>query len=267
MPNIFYKTEDEVSLIRHSCQLVGQTHAAVVPFMKPGVTTARLDQIAEEFIKDNKAVPSFKGYNGFPNTLCISVNDMIVHGIPGAYQLRDGDIVSLDCGVYCGGYHGDSAYTYCIGEIELETRNLLLTTYECLYKGVEQAICNKRIGDIGFAIQQHAESRGFSVVRELLGHGIGRKLHEEPQVPNYGKRGSGVKLLEGLVLAIEPMINMGKRDIKHDKDGWTIRTIDKKPSAHYEHTVVVRKNKAEILSTFTFLEEAVKNNAELTTIC
>lgn len=265
--SIFYKTADDLALMRHSCELVGKTHGIVASFIQPGVSTKRLDEIAEEFIRDNKAIPSFKGYKGdYPASLCISVNEQIVHGIPNDYQLREGDIVSIDCGVDANGFHGDSAYTYCLGEPTDQQRKLLSVTKQSLYKGLEQAVVGKRIGDIGFAIQQHVEAHGFSVVRELIGHGVGRNLHEAPEVPNYGKRGRGVKLLEGLVLAIEPMINMGKRDIICLDDKWTIITSDRKPSAHFEHTVVVRKNKSEILTTFKFIEEAIKKNQELTYI-
>lgn len=255
---IFLKTEDEIGLLRISNQLVGQTHGEVAKFIAPGVSTLRLDQIAEEFIRDNGAEPAFKGYGGFPNTLCISVNDMVVHGIPSKYELREGDIISLDCGTLKNGFYGDSAYTYAVGEIAPDVADLLKTTKESLYKGIEAAIENQRLGDIGYAIQKHCEDRGYSVVREMVGHGIGKSLHEEPQVANYGKRGRGTKLKEGMVLAIEPMINLGKRNIKIESDGWTARTVDGKSSAHFEHTVVVRKGKAEILSTFEYIEEALK---------
>lgn len=261
---IFYKTEDEIELIRHSCRLVGQAHAEVAKIMRAGISTIQLDKIAEEFIRDNKAIPGFKGYNGFPYTLCISLNNEVVHGMPSQYELKEGDVVSIDCGVLSNGFYGDSAYTYCVGEVKPEVMKLLTTTKESLYKGIEQAVVGRRLGDISFAIQQHTERKyGYGVVRELVGHGVGRNLHEAPEVPNYGRRGKGIKLLDGLVLAIEPMINMGKKDVKRLNDGWTIVTSDDTPSAHYEHTIAVRKNKADILSTFEFLEKAIKNNKEL----
>ena len=264
---IYYKTDDEIELIRYSSQLVGMTHAEVASFIRPGVTTARLDSIAEQFIRDNKATPTFKGYGGFPASLCISVNECVVHGVPSAYNLKEGDVVSIDCGVYANGYHGDSAYTYCVGEIAEGTKKLLEATKESLYKGIEMAIVGKRVGDISFAIQQHTERKhGYGIVRELVGHGVGRELHEGPEVPNHGKRGRGIKLMEGLVIAIEPMINLGTKNVIRLGDGWSIVTKDGKPSAHYEHTVAVRKNKAEILSTFEFLEAAIAKNEELTEI-
>jgi methionyl aminopeptidase len=256
---VYLKTEEEIELLRESSLLVGKTLAEVAKHIKPGATTLELDKIAEVFIKDHEAVPSFKGYNGFPNSLCISVNEQVVHGIPGKEALKEGDIISIDCGVYKNGFHGDSAYTFTIGEVKPEVQKLLDVTKDCLAKGIEMAIVGKRIGDIGFAIQEHAEKNGFSVVRELVGHGLGRNLHEGPEVPNYGRRGHGMKLMEGLVLAIEPMINMGRKEVTQGKDGWTIFTSDKKPSAHFEHDVVIRKGKAEVLSTFEYIEEVLKN--------
>ncbi len=265
--NIFYKTDDEIEAIRYSCELVGKTHAVVAERIRPGIRTSLLDKLAEEFIKDHKAVPSFKGYNGFPHTLCMSINSEVVHGMPSNYELKSGDIVSIDCGVFANGFHGDSAYTYCVGEIDEATKKLLEVTKESLYKGIEQAVVGKRLGDICFAIQQHAERKhGYGVVRELVGHGVGRQLHEGPEVPNYGKRGKGIKLLNGLVLAIEPMINLGKKEVQCLEDGWTVVTKDDSPSAHFEHTVAVRQKQAEILSTFEYLEKAIKNNIELTEI-
>lgn len=255
---IFLKTEEEIELLRISNQLVGKTHGEVAKCIAPGVSTLKLDQVAEEFIRDNGAIPAFKGYGDFPNTLCVSVNDMVVHGIPSSYELRDGDIVSVDCGVLKNGFFGDSAYTFAVGEIAPEVEALLKVTKESLYRGIEAAIENQRLGDVGYAIQKHCEDHGYSVVREMVGHGIGKNLHEDPQVPNYGKRGRGTKLKEGMVLAIEPMINLGKRNIKIESDGWTAKTTDGKASAHFEHSVVVRKGKAEILSTFEFIEEALK---------
>ncbi len=264
---IFYKTKEEIELIRHSCLLVGKTHGVVAEFIRPGVQTIKLDEIAEEFILDQKAIPGFKGYNDFPFTLCISVNDQVVHGMPGKYELREGDVVSIDCGVIDNGYYGDSAYTYCVGEIDPDVKKMLEVTKESLYKGIEQTVVGKRIGDISFAIQQHTERKyGYGVVRELVGHGVGRQLHEAPEVPNFGKRGRGPKLLNGLVIAIEPMINLGKKDVIRSADGWTISTADGKASAHFEHTVAVNKNSPDILSTFDYIEAAIKNNAELSEI-
>jgi methionyl aminopeptidase len=217
-----------------------------------------LDKLAEQFIRDNGGIPGFLNYNGFPNTLCISVNDVVVHGIPSGYMLKSGDIVSVDCGVVLNGFNGDSCYTFEIGEVKPEIKALLVCTKESLYKGIEKAIVGNTTGDIGNAVQEHAESHGYSVVRELVGHGIGRHLHEEPEVPNYGKKGKGVKLRERMTIAIEPMINMGRKDIFQDRDRWTIRTKDGKPSAHFEHTVVIRKDKADILSDFGIIEEVLK---------
>ncbi|MGD0712401.1 MAG: type I methionyl aminopeptidase, partial [Bacteroidales bacterium] len=210
-----------------------------------------------EFILDHNAKPAFKGYNGFPSTLCISINEQVVHGFPGKRELKDGDIVSVDCGTIMNGYYGDSAYTFSVGEVKPEIILLLNTTKESLYKGIEDAVAGKRLGDIGFEIQSYVESFGFSVVRDLVGHGVGKNLHEKPEVPNYGRRGSGIKLQDGLVIAIEPMINMGKYQVIQESDGWTIRTADRMPSAHFEHTVAVRKDRADILSSFVEIEEVI----------
>jgi methionyl aminopeptidase len=256
---IYLKTEEEVELIRESSLLVAKAHAEVAKMIEPGVTSLQLDARAEEFIRDNGGYPAFKGYSGFPNSLCISPNDQVVHGIPNDEPLKEGSILSVDCGVLMNGYYGDSAYTYTIGEVSAEVQKLLDVTKECLTKGIEQAVAGKRVGDIGFAVQQHAEAHGYGVVRELVGHGVGKNLHESPEVPNYGKRGRGPKLQDGLVIAIEPMINMGVKNIVQHADGWTITTADRLPSAHYEHTVVVRKGKADILSSFEFIEEVLKN--------
>lgn len=255
---VFYKTEEEVELMRESNLLVSKTLAEIVKFMKSGIKTIDIDKVAEEFIRDHNAVPGFLNYNGYPNTLCISVNDQVVHGIPSSYELKEGDIVSVDCGVYKNNFHGDSAYTFTIGEIKPEVKKLLEITRECLFLGIDQAVEGRRIGDIGFAIQQHAETNGFSVVRELVGHGVGRNLHESPEVPNYGKRGRGMKLNKGLVIAIEPMINLGTKFTKQGKDGWTISTVDGKPSAHFEHSVAVEKGKVKILSDFSIIDEELK---------
>ena len=261
---IHYKTKAEIELMRESALLVSEAIAVVAAIIKPGVTTMQLDRIAEEFIKDNKATASFKGYNGFPFACCISVNDAVVHGFPTNVELVSGDIVSVDVGIFKNGFHGDSAYTFGVGEISDEVKKLLRVTKESLYIGIEKAIIGNRVGDIAFAIQDYTEKKhGYGVVRDLVGHGLGRHLHEEPQVPNFGKRGTGAKLREGLVIAIEPMINMGTKDVFHDKDGWTIRTADGKPAAHYEHDICIQKGKADILSSFMPIEAAEKANTEL----
>lgn len=257
---VFYKTEEEIELIRQSAVILGKAHGEVAKAIREGISTAELDKIADTFIADYNAKPSFKGYNGFGHSLCISVNSAVVHGFPGKYELKSGDIISVDCGVFYQGFHSDSAYTYGIGELEPETQRLLNVTKECLYLGIDKAVSGNRMGDLSFAIQEHAEMNKFSVVRELVGHGIGKSLHESPEVPNYGKRGQGLKLQEGLVLAIEPMINLGTRNVVQENDGWTIRTRDNKPSAHFEHTIVVRKGKAEVLTTFEYIEKALNKN-------
>jgi methionyl aminopeptidase len=256
---IYLKTDEELELIRVSGVVLGKTHAEVAKIIKPGVTTGELDKVAEEFIKDHKGKPSFKGFNGFPAALCISVNDIVVHGFPGKYVLKEGDIISVDCGVFLNGFHADSAYTYPVGTVKEEVKKLLDATKNALYLAIEQIKEGNRIGNVSFAIQNFVEKQGFSVVRELVGHGVGRHLHESPEVPNYGKQGQGLKLKEGMVLAIEPMINLGRKGISQDKDGWTIRTKDGKPSAHFEHTVAVRKNgKADVLTTFEYLEAVLE---------
>lgn len=252
-----YKTDDEIELIRESSLLVGKTLAELATMIRPGITCLELDKRAEEFIKDHNAYPGFLGYSGFPNSICASINSAVVHGIPTNAPLNEGDIVSVDIGVIKDGYWGDSAYTFPVGEVSPEVKKLLDVTKESLYLGIEQAIAGKRIGDIGYAVQTYAEANGYGVVRELVGHGVGKSLHEAPEVPNFGRRGSGMQMLEGLVIAIEPMINLGTKNVKQMKDGWTIQTADGKPSAHYEHTIVVRKNKAEILSTFELIEQAL----------
>jgi methionyl aminopeptidase len=255
---IYLKTEEEIAKIRVSSLLVGSTLAEVARVIRPGVTTKALDKVAEEFILGNAAIPAFKGYSGFPATLCVSVNEQVVHGIPGSYTLKDGDIVSVDCGVIKDGFYGDSAYTFMVGEVKTEVRNLLKRTKDSLYLAIEQAVEGKRVGDISFAVQNYVESFGYGVVRELVGHGVGKFLHEGPDVPNYGKRGAGPKLTAGLVIAIEPMVNLGTRNVVQGKDGWTISTSDGRPSAHFEHTVAVRKNKAEILSSFEEIEKVLR---------
>ena len=250
------KSDHEIALLRKSALLVSKTLAEVGALVRPGVTTYELDRRAEEFIRDHGATSCFKGYKNYPKTLCTSVNSQIVHGIPSKdVVLKDGDIVSVDCGVKLNGYCGDSAYTFTVGEIDEATQKLLRVTRECLFLGIEKAIARNRIGDIAFAIQQHAENNRFSVVRELVGHGIGTTMHEKPEVPNYGRRGSGVRLQKNMVLCIEPMINRGKRYVVEGKDGWTVRAKDNLPSAHFELTVVVGEQKAEVLSTFKFIEE------------
>jgi methionyl aminopeptidase len=254
--------DDEIALLKESSLLVGRTLAEVARRIAPGVTTGELDRMAEEFIRDNGAVPGFKGLYGCPSTLLISVNDQVVHGLPGDRPLRDGDVASVDCGVLMNGFYGDSAYTFMVGEVAAPVKQLLRVTQECLALGIEQAVENNRTGDIGHAIQQHAEKHGYGVVRELVGHGVGRKLHEPPEVPNYGRRGHGAKLRTGMVLAIEPMINMGTKEVKQLGDGWTIVTRDGKPSAHFEHNVAVRAGQAEVLSTFSYIEDVLKAKGE-----
>ncbi len=251
---VYLKSNEEIELLRESSLLVGKTLAEVARHIQPGVTTAELDKVAETFIRDHQAVPGFKHYHGYPATLCISVNDQVVHGIPGNYQIKEGDLVSVDCGAVKNGFHGDSAYTFGVGDVSPENLLLMKVTLESLKRGVQAAVAGSRIGTIGYEIQSHVEAQGFSVVRDLVGHGIGRNLHEEPQVPNYGRKGQGMKLAEGLVICIEPMINRGKRTVIQENDGWTIRTADGLPSAHFEHAVAVRKNSADVLTTFDEIE-------------
>jgi methionyl aminopeptidase len=261
---IHYKSKAEIELIRESSLLVSKTLAEVAKLIRPGISTFELDQFADKFIVANNAIPSFKGYQDFPFACCISVNDAVVHGFPTKDVLKDGDIVSVDVGAFKNGFHGDSAYTFAIGEVSAEIKQLLRVTKESLYKGIEKAIHGNRVGDIAYAVQNYTEKEhGYGVVRELVGHGLGRKLHEDPQVPNYGKRGTGAKLKEGMVIAIEPMINLGTKNVYHDKDGWTIRTEDGKPAAHYEHTICIQRGKADILSSFAEIEAAEKANANL----
>ena len=257
---IFLKTEDEIQLMREANQLVGRTLAELAKHIKPGVTTLQLDKIADEFIRDNGAIPTFKGfpnpYGGpFPASICTSVNDVVVHGVPNDKTvLKDGDIISIDCGTKLNGFCGDSCYTFCVGEISDEVKTLLRVTKESLYKGIEQAVAGHHLGDISHAVQTHCEAQGYGIVRELTGHGIGREMHEDPQVPNYGRRGNGAMLKASMCIAIEPMITMGKRDIWLDSDRWSVRTRDGKPAAHFEHTIAVRKGQAEILSSFEEIE-------------
>ena len=260
---IFYKIGEEIERIRKSSLLVGKTLAEVAKIIEPGVTTLELDKVAEEFIRDNNAVPGFLGYGGFPNSLCTSVNSAVVHGIPNNEPLKNGDIVSVDCGVLMDDFYGDSAYTFMVGEVSEEIQNLLKITQECLALAIDQTKSGNRIGDIGFAVQNHAEKNGFGVVRELVGHGLGRSLHEKPEVPNYGKKGRGHKMKPGLVLAIEPMINLGKKEVKQLKDGWTIETKDRLPSAHFEHDVVIALDGSpEVLSSFEEIEKVLNNKSQ-----
>lgn len=254
---IYYKTSEEIEGIRKSCLLVSRTLAETAKIIRPGVTTLQIDKIVDEFIRDHGAIPSFLGYRDYPNSACISVNEVVVHGIPTAYELKEGDIVSVDCGATLDGFVGDSAYTFAVGEISEEKKKLLRVTREALAKGVQQAKVGSRLGDISHAVQEHVERNGYSVVRELVGHGLGRSLHEDPEVPNYGKRGHGLKLQEGLVIAIEPMVNMGKKEVLTADDRWTVLTRDRMPSAHFEHTVAVRKGGPDVLTTFKFIEEEV----------
>lgn len=261
---IHYKTKEEIELIRESCLLVSDTIAEVASLLKAGIPTLEIDRHAEQFILDNNAIPSFKNYRGFPFTTCISVNDAIVHGFPNTKNLNEGDIVSIDIGVFKNGFHGDSAYTFAIGSITENEKRLLRVTKESLYKGIEKAVAGNRVGDISFAVQDYTERQYcYGVVRELVGHGLGKHLHEDPQVPNYGKRGSGIKLQEGLVIAIEPMINLGVKQVWYDDDGWTVRTKDGKPAAHYEHSICIKKGKADILSSFEKIEMNEKANSNL----
>ena len=255
---IHYKTSEEVQIIKEGAQILGKAHGELAKYIKEGVKTSFLDKIAEEYIRDNHGVPSFKGYNGFPSALCISVNEVVVHGFPGNYVLKDGDIISVDCGVFHQGFHSDSAYTYPVGEVSPQVLSLLKATKESLYLGIEKATIGNRIGDIGHTIQRYVEAKGYTVVRELVGHGLGRNLHEAPEVPNYGKKGSGPILKDGLVIAIEPMVNLGTRNIVQERDGWTIRTADRKQSAHFEHTVAIFEDRTEILTTHQYIEENFK---------
>jgi methionyl aminopeptidase len=256
---VFLKSEEEISIIREGADILSKALGIAAQAIEPGLTTQRLDKLVEEFIGDHRAKPSFKGHQHFPASICVSVNEQVVHGIPGPYELQEGDIISVDCGVYYGGYHSDAAFTFAVGEIKMETKKLLLKTEESLYQGIAQAIAGNRVGDIGAAIQKHVYEQGYTVVKELVGHGIGKNLHESPQVPNYGKRGSGMQLKPGMVLAIEPIVNLGGAKIQQEKDGWTIRTADYKPSAHFEHTVAIRKGKAEILTTYQYIGKALKD--------
>lgn len=260
---IHLKSKEEIEIMRESALLVSKTLGLMAELLEPGVSTLELDKKAEEFIRDHGGVPGFLGLYDFPNTLCMSPNEQVVHGFPNNDPLKEGDIISIDCGVKMNGFYGDHAYTFAVGEVKPEIEQLLKVTKEALYLGIEECKAGNRIGDIGFAIQQHAEKHGYGVVRELVGHGLGRTMHESPEVPNYGKRGRGAKLKEGMVLAIEPMINLGGRSIKQLADGWSIVTADGRYSAHFEHDVAIVDGKPDILSTFDYVEEALKKKGAL----
>jgi methionyl aminopeptidase len=261
---IHYKTPAEIALMRESARLVSKTLTEVAVLLRPGISTLELDKFIAVYIRDHGAVPSFLHYKGYPFNSCMSLNDVVVHGFPNDQPLKEGDILSVDIGVFKQGYHGDHAYTFAIGDPGPEIGQLIRVTKESLYKGIEKAVAGNRVGDISYAIQEHTEKReGYGVVRELVGHGLGKQMHEEPQVPNYGRRGTGAKLREGLVLAIEPMINLGKRDVYTESDGWTVRTSDHKVSVHFEHDVCVQKNKADVLSDYSIIEAAEKANPNL----
>lgn len=255
---IYLKSREEAEVIRANGVILGKTHAEVAKVLNEGISTNDLDKVAETFIRDNGGVPSFKGYGGFPASLCISINEVVVHGIPSNRVLKIGDVVSIDCGVYKNEYHSDSAYTYVIGEVNKETADLLRSTKESLFKGIEKVGPGNRIGDVSYAVQSYNEERGYGLVRELVGHGVGKQLHESPEVPNFGKRGNGPRMKPGMVIAIEPMVTLGKRFIIQEDDGWTIRTEDRKPAAHYEHTVMVTESGYDILTTFEYLEEVLR---------
>lgn len=256
---IQYKSQEEIDLIRESSLLVGKTLAEVARHIRPGIETRELDKIAETFIRDHGAIPGFLGYGGFPASLCISVNEQVVHGIPGTRVLLEGDVVSVDCGVILNSYYGDSAFSFAVGEVSEDVRLLMERTRESLRLGIEAAVAGNRLGDIGHAIQSYVESFGYSVVRELIGHGLGKNLHEKPDVPNFGRKGSGLKLREGLVICIEPMVNLGSRTVVQERDGWTIRTLDRKPSAHFEHAIAIRDGGTEVLSTFDYIDEVLNS--------
>ncbi len=262
---IYLKTDDEIELLREANLLVSRTLVEIAKIVKPGVTTREMDTLAEQFIRDNGAVPTFKGFpnpygSPFPASICTSVNEVVVHGIPNDEPLKDGDIVSVDCGTFLNGFCGDSCYTFCVGEVASETKELLRVTKEALYKGIEQSIAGRRLGDIGYAVQSHCENHGYGVVREFVGHGIGRDMHEDPQVPNYGQRGSGKQLKNGLCIAIEPMITMGTHELQMLPDRWGVVTKDGKPAAHFEHTIAIHHGKADILSSFDEIEKQIGQN-------
>jgi methionyl aminopeptidase len=258
MSKIYYKSAEEIELIRKSCDVLSGALAEIAKVIGPGMTTMSLNDLAEAFIQDNGGIPAFKNYNGFPYALCISPNEQIVHGFPSEYVIQEGDLISVDCGVILNKFYSDSAYTFAIGEVSPERKKLLAVTQQCLIAGIEKAVSGTRVGDVGYAIQKIAEDNGFGVVRELVGHGVGVELHEKPEVPNYGQRGRGIKLEEGMVIAIEPMINAGAAGVKFWSDGWTVTSKDNKPSAHFEHTIAVKKGHADVLSSFSLIEEVLK---------
>jgi methionyl aminopeptidase len=259
---IFLKSDEEIEYLRISNQIVAKTLAEMAKIIAPGVCTMQLNKVADEFIRDNGAIPNFLNYGGFPYSICTSVNEQVVHGFPSdKVFLEDGDIISVDCGALINGFHGDSAYTFCVGNVKPEIIDLLRATKESLYKGIEQAEEGKRLGDVGNAIQTYCENRGYSVVREMVGHGIGRDMHEAPEVPNYGRKGNGILLKSGMTICIEPMINLGTKNLVFEKDGWTTRTLDRKPSAHFEHAIAIRRGKADILSSFEYVEQILGNKA------
>lgn len=257
--SIYLKSAEEAEIIRANGDILGKTHAEVAKILDEGVTTSRLDEVAEQFIRDNGGVPSFKGYGGFPASLCISVNEVVVHGFPSDRVLKNGDIISIDCGVFKNGFHADSAYTYMIGEVDDSVKELLRSTKESLYHGIDMVKPGNRIGDLSYAIQSYNERNGYGIVRELVGHGVGKQLHEAPEVPNFGKRGNGPRMKKGMVIAIEPMVTLGKRFVLQEEDGWTIRTEDRSPAAHYEHTVMVTDEGFDILTTFEYLEKVLED--------
>ncbi|RYE03851.1 MAG: type I methionyl aminopeptidase [Rickettsiaceae bacterium] len=259
---INYRNQEEIELMRLSCQLVSKTLGEIAKIIQPGIRTIELNRTAETYIRDNGGIPAFLNYSGFPYSLCISLNNQVVHGFPSQYELLPGDLVSIDCGVVMNKYYGDSAYTFSVGKPQEDRKLLMSVTQKCLELGIEKAVSGMRIGDIGFAIQQYAEKFHFGVVKELVGHGVGTKLHEKPEIPNYGKKGSGIKLEEGMIIAIEPMINAGRAGVRFWDDGWTVSTSDGKPSAHYEHTVAIKKGKADILTTFDFIEKVLQEREE-----
>lgn len=259
MSKVNFKTDEEIELIRASSSLLSKTLGELAKMIRPGVKTIEINNAADTYIRDHGGVPAFLNFNGFPYSVCISTNDRVVHGFPGNDELKEGDIISVDCGVNLNKFVSDSAFTFAVGEVDPEVKRLLQVTRECLERAVEKAVAGLRIGDIAWAVQEHAEKHGFGIVKELVGHGVGYSIHEKPEVPNYGKRGTGMKLEEGMVIAIEPMINLGKAGVKFWKDGWTVSTVDGKPSAHFEHTVAVRKGKADVLSTFEYIDEVLKS--------
>lgn len=250
------KTPEEIALIRQASEILSRTHGHIASYIKPGITTQKLDKIADNYIAKAGATPSFKGYQGYPATLCISVNEQVVHGVPDNYVLKEGDIVSVDCGVYYKGYHSDAAYTYPLGNVNKKILNLLSVTKQALYQGIQQATLGNTVGDIGYTIDNYVTKNGYTVVKELTGHGLGEKIHEPPFVANFGRKGEGVKIKEGMVLAIEPMVNFGKAEIIHKSNNWTVCTLDEKPSAHFEHTIAIINDTPQILTSYKYIEQA-----------